>query len=216
MKAIDFWFDPISPYAFLAFERLPQALEGCSYAVTYRPVLFAGLLGHWGQKGPAEVAPKRAWTMRQIAWMAHRHDIEIALPAVHPFNPLPLLRLALACTPAGGTPNRHTVEAVFRHVWRGGADPADPDRLHALQASLMPQRDPQSDDLKQELRMATDEAIALGVFGVPTLRVDERLFWGVDSLEMVAECLRGDPWFEPAHWDQLAAPKSAVHRRQVD
>ena len=53
MKAVTFWFDPVSPFAYLAFERLPQAVEGCSYAVAYRPVLFAGLLAHWGQKGPA-------------------------------------------------------------------------------------------------------------------------------------------------------------------
>ena len=54
MKRIEFWFDVISPFAYLAFERLPQVLEGCNYAVEYRPVLFAGLLRHWGQKGPAE------------------------------------------------------------------------------------------------------------------------------------------------------------------
>ena len=57
MHNIDFWFDPISPFAYLAFEQLPQALEGCSYAVNYRPVLLAGLLAHWGQKGPAEIEP---------------------------------------------------------------------------------------------------------------------------------------------------------------
>jgi len=212
MKTIDFWFDPISPYAYLAFERLPQALQGLSVAVTYRPLLFAGLLGHWGQKGPAEIAPKRDWTMRQIAWIAHRHGIELELPAAHPFNPLALLRLALACAPAGGTPNRWVVETIFRHVWRGGADANEPTRLRSLQQQLQPQRDPQSDAVKAELRAATDEAIALGVFGVPTLRVDGRNFWGVDSLEMVAACLGGDPWFEPGHWRALAAPTPGVVR----
>ena len=113
MKAITFWFDPVSPFAYLAFEQLPQALEGCSYAVEYRPVLFAGLLAHWGQKGPAEVEPKRAWTFRHVAWLAHQHGIALEVPAVHPFNPLPLLRLALACGP-----NRRIVEALMRHVWR--------------------------------------------------------------------------------------------------
>ena len=72
MKFLAFWFDPISPYACLAFERLPQVLAGISHAVEYRPVLFAGLLQHYGQLGPAEIAPKRAWTYRQIAWQAER------------------------------------------------------------------------------------------------------------------------------------------------
>ena len=44
MKALTFYFDVVSPYAYLAFERLPQALEGLSHTVDYRPVLFAGFL----------------------------------------------------------------------------------------------------------------------------------------------------------------------------
>lgn len=219
MKTIDFFFDPISPYAYLAFERLPQALEGCSYVVDYRPVLFAGLLKHWGQKGPAEIAPKRAWTWRQVAWTAHRFGIALQPLAVHPFNPLSLLRLALACAPAGRLPNRHVVETIFRSVWTQGGDPVAPERIAALQAQLQPARDPQGDDVKQALRDATEAAIALGVFGVPTLRVRDAavdggpLFWGVDALDMVKACLQGDPWFEPTHWDALAAPTPGIVRR---
>ncbi len=213
MKAIDFYFDPISPYAYLAFERLPQVLEGCTYAVNYRPVLFAGLLNHWGQKGPAEIAPKRAWTMRQVAWLAHRHGIAMQRPAVHPFNPLALLRLLVASAPEGGTPNRHAVEQVFRHVWASGADANDPERLQALHELLQPRQDPQAEAVKQALRAGTEAAVARGVFGVPTIAVDERLFWGVDALEMVAACLQGDPWFDPEPWEALAAPTPGVQRR---
>jgi 2-hydroxychromene-2-carboxylate isomerase len=149
MKAITFWFDPISPFAYLAFEHLPQALEGCSYAVEYRPVLFAGLLAHWGQKGPAEVEPKRAWTFRHVAWLAHQHGVALEVPTVHPFNPLPLLRLALACGP-----NRRIVEALMQHVWVGGADAADPSRIAALTKRLAPARDPASVEVKDQLRAA--------------------------------------------------------------
>jgi hypothetical protein len=62
MKRLTFWFDVISPYAYLAFERLPEALAGLPVAISYRPLLFAGLLNQWGQKGPAAIEPKRAWT----------------------------------------------------------------------------------------------------------------------------------------------------------
>ena len=207
MKRIAFHFDPISPFAYLAFERLPQVLAGCSYEVAYRPVLFAGLLQHWGTKGPAEVEPKRAWTFRHVAWLAQRHGIAMQTPAVHPFNPLPLLRLAVACGP-----NRHVVEALFRHVWLGGADPTDAARLAELTATLAPPRDPASADVKAELRQATDGAIAAGIFGVPTFELDGRLFWGVDALDMLRDALLGDAWFEGPDWAAAAAARPGVVR----
>ena len=201
MKHLQFWFDPISPYACLAFEHLPQALEGLSYSVAYRPVLFAGLLKQWGQKGPAEIEPKRAWTFRQIAWLAHRHGIAMATPSQHPFNPLALLRLLLACAPEGGTPNRRACELVLRHVWNGGLDANDPGRLAALRDELAPQRDPADEAVKQALKDATAQALERGVFGVPTVEVEGRLFWGLDGLPMLAAYLQGDAWFDGPDWD---------------
>lgn len=212
MKRIVFWFDVISPFAYLAFEHLPQALEGCSYEVQYRPVLFAGLLGHWGQKGPAEIAPKRAWTFRHIAWLSHTLGVAAQTPATHPFNPLPLLRLGLACSDAGGMPNRHVVETLMRHVWRGGADAVDPSRLRALSDALAPRRDPAGDDVKGELRALTNDAVARGVFGVPTFDLDGRLFWGIDALPMLRAALQGDAWFDGPQWDAVAVAPPGVTR----
>jgi 2-hydroxychromene-2-carboxylate isomerase len=208
MKRVTFWFDPISPFAYLAFERLPEALEGCTYEVEYRPVLFAALLAHWGQKGPAEIEPKRAWTFRHIAWTAERLGIALQVPAEHPFNPLALLRL---CVAAG--PNRRVVEAVMRHVWRcGGADANDPPRLAALTANLAPARDPASSEVKAELRVHTDAAIARGVFGVPSFELDGRLFWGLDTLPMLRAALQGDAWFDGSAWDEAGAQRPGVTR----
>jgi 2-hydroxychromene-2-carboxylate isomerase len=212
MKHIDFWFDPISPYAYLAFERLPQALEGLSYSVRYRPVLFAGLLKHWGQKGPAEIEPKRAFTFRQVHWLAQQHGIVLDTPARHPFNPLALLRLLLACADDGLAPNRLMCEQVLRHVWQGGADAEDPQRLALLGKRLSPRRDPTDAVVKQALRQATDEALALNLFGVPSLVVDGRVFWGLDALPMVAGQLRGSAWFEGPAWAEAGRPIEGVIR----
>jgi 2-hydroxychromene-2-carboxylate isomerase len=212
MKTLTFWFDPISPYAYLAFEHLPQALEGCSYVVDYRPLLFAGLLGHWGQLGPAEIEPKRAWTFRQVAWHAHRLGITMDTPSQHPFNPLALLRLGLASAPAGGLPNRRVVELLMHHAWRGGGDANDPARLQALAAAVAPQRDPASEAVKAELRAHTEVAIERGVFGVPSFELDGRLFWGLDALPMLRAALQGDPWFDGPAWADAAVPRGGVVR----
>ena len=213
MTPITFWFDPISPYAYLAFERLPEALEGCSYAVSYRPVLFAGLLKHWGQLGPAEIAPKRDWTYREVLWLARSRGIELALPAAHPFNPLPLLRLAWACAHEGLTPSRFVCESVLRHVWRGGAAADDAGRLSALEQALAPQRDPRGEAAKAAVRDATDAAIGRGVFGVPMIEAEGRNFWGFGGLDMLAACLRGDAWFDGPAWNAAAATPVGVQRR---
>ena len=207
MRNVTFWFDVISPYAYLAFERLPRALAGLPCEVSYQPLLFAGLLGHWGHKGPAEIEPKRAWTFRQVAWLAHQFRVPLQTPAQHPFNPLALLRLAIACAPAGAAPSRDDCEQVFRHVWQSGDDPNDPARLESLARRLAPLRDPQSPEVKQALKDATEAAIQRGVFGVPTFEVDGRLFWGVDAIPMLVAYLDGDPWFDGAGWE---APPTAI------
>jgi 2-hydroxychromene-2-carboxylate isomerase len=213
MKHIDFWLDPISPYAYLAFERLPEAFAGLSYSVAYRPIVFGALLKHYEHKGPAEIEPKRAWTFRQVHWLAHRAGTTLDTPARHPFNPIALSRLAWATAAEGATPNRFVCETIFRHVWIGGADAEDPVRLAALREQLAPRLEPGSDEVKQRLRDATDAAIAAGLFGVPTLGIDDKRFWGYDALDMAAAFVRGDPWFDAPHWDREGAPRPGVQRR---
>jgi 2-hydroxychromene-2-carboxylate isomerase len=208
MHALEFLFDPISPFACLAFHRLPHELAGCTYSVTYRPVLFGALLSHHGHKGPAEIEPKRAWTYRHVAWLAHQHGLQLDMPASHPFNPLPLLRLAVA---AG--PSRRVVQALFDHVWVGGHEAGDPARLAALREQLAPARDPDGPEVKAELRAQTERAIAEGAFGVPTVMMGGRAFWGLDALPMLRAALQGDPWFEGPAWEAASQPRPGLVRR---
>jgi len=210
MKHITFYLDFISPYAYLAFEKLPLALMGHSYSVTYKPILFAALLKHHGQLGPAEMAGKREWTYRQVLWQAKALDMDLQMPTQHPFNPLALLRLGVACD-AHGLPNRYVCETIFKHVWQGGHDAADPQRLQTLTQLLAPGSAPQSDAVKAQLKAHTGEAIAQGVFGVPTLKVDGKLFWGLDALPMLQAYLAGDPWFDTA-WDGAASVAQGMRR----
>ena len=212
MKHITCYLDFISPYAWLAFEELPQALMGLSYSVTYKPMLFAALLKHHGQLGPAEIPAKRDWTYRQVQWLAHSKGRTLDMPAAHPFNPLGLMRLAIATDP-NGQPNRYVCETVFRHVWVGGQDAADATRLAVLTQQLAPARDPDDASVKAQLRAHAEEAITKGVFGVPAFEVDGKVFWGLDGLPMLRAYLQGDAWFDGPQWDAVASLPVGVVRQ---
>jgi 2-hydroxychromene-2-carboxylate isomerase len=221
MKHITFYLDFISPYAYLAFERLPQVLLGHSYTVDYRPVLFAGLLKHHGQLGPAEIPGKREWTYRQVMWLANELGVPLKMPQTHPFNPLHLLRLAFAAA-GQGTPNRYVCEAIFRHVWQSGLDAAGPSRLAQLAAQLQDGQAAEQDllgrmadaQVKARLKAGTDEAIAAGVFGVPAFSLDGKFFWGLDALPMLRAFMDRDPWFASEAWHQAdVVPKGAAREK---
>jgi 2-hydroxychromene-2-carboxylate isomerase len=210
MKTITCYLDFISPYAYLAFEALPKSLMGVSHRMVYKPVLFAAMLKHHGQLGPAEIAGKREWTYRQVMWQAKQLGVPLDMPQAHPFNPLALLRLAVACS-ADGEPNRYVCETIFKHVWQGGAAADDAARLPTLTQQLAPQRSVDAPEVKEQLKAHTEEAIARGVFGVPTFYVDDKVFWGLDALPMMRAYLDGDPWFDNA-WDGAASIQQGVKR----
>lgn len=188
MKTIEWFFDFISPYSYLQCERLGELPPGVS--VHYRPVLLGALLNHWGHKGPAEIAAKRKFAYRSLVWGTRKQGIPFRFPPAHPFNPLPLLRLAVALD------NRpDAVRDMFRFVWREGKLPQEPDDWAGLIRHLdVPDADEliQSERVKQALRGNTEHAIANGVFGVPTTLVDGELFWGADYFDFLLEYLN-DP-----------------------
>lgn len=199
MKHIDFYLDFVSPYAWLALEQLPKALQGLSYHVSYKPVLLGALVKQHGHGGPASIAPKRDWTYRHVTWLGHSLGVGLQMPARHPFSPVPLLTLALATSPDGCI-SRHVARELMRHVWQGGLDALDPDRLQALQQRLMLRHEPGAEALRAQLRQNTQQALAAGAFGVPAWVVDGRVFWGLDALPLLRACLEGDPWLDE-HWD---------------
>jgi 2-hydroxychromene-2-carboxylate isomerase len=206
MTKIDWYFDFISPFSYLQSEvlhTLPPDVR-----IEYKPVLFAGLLNHWGNVGPAEIEPKRRWTFEQCVWLAKKHAIPLTLPPQHPFNPLPLLR---ACIAHGS--DAQTVQRLFRFVWQEGRLPSEEAHWNALLAELdlTPER-LDAPQVKAQLRANGEQAIAAGVFGVPTAVVGGRNFWGFDSTEMLAAWLAGDPFFESEQWRRAASLPQGLQR----
>lgn len=180
---VQWYFDYISPYSYLQWSHQLPRLENAD--IELKPVLFAGLLKHWGHKGPAEITGKRRFTYRHVVWLAQRFDVPLRLPPAHPFNPLPLLRASIA---RGDAPA--VVDRLFGFVWRYGHIPAEDepwrqlmDELGITSESL---RDPA---VKQQLLANGEEAIDSGVFGVPSFVADGEVFWGVDGFDFFLEFL---------------------------
>ncbi|CAM2011125.1 2-hydroxychromene-2-carboxylate isomerase [Acanthopleuribacter pedis] len=211
MLTVDWYFDFISPFAYLQWVRLQNDYPDLNLRL--KPILFAGLLKHWGQLGPAEIPPKRVFTYRQVLWRARQNKVPITMPAVHPFNPLPFLRLALA---AQADPA--VVDRLFRFLWVEGGDPGDETAFADLAGTLgMPDWQTRIKDpvLKKALVTQTEEAAQAGVFGVPTLLVQGEPFWGEDVTDFAAAVARDPSILYEEGMARAAALPVGIQRKRL-
>lgn len=189
------YFDFISPYAYLQLAAHPDLFE--RPGLVFKPILFAGLLSHWGHKGPVEIPEKRRQTYRMIAYSAEQRGVTVNFPPGHPFNPVPALRLAIAL--AETRPALGVVRTIFEFIWKEGRSigeewshlckrlVADGDVLIGAQS------------VKDALRANGEEAIRLGIYGVPTFVASDKdkrpeLFWGEDATGLLRRHL-ADPGY---------------------
>ncbi|GAA0400661.1 2-hydroxychromene-2-carboxylate isomerase [Cocleimonas flava] len=186
MKKIDWYFDFISPFAYLALKRfntLPKDIE-----INPIPILFAGLLNHYDTKGPAEIERMRQYTFRHIVWLAEQFQIPLTLPPAHPFNPLKYLRLSLLLEN-----DLKSIETIFDFIWKDGQSAEDASNWEklAIDFSISDIDSKISQQhIKDQLMSNTQQAVDLGIFGVPTFVVDEEMFFGQDSMEFLTSYLQ--------------------------
>ena len=193
MRMIEFFFDPVSPYAWLASTKLDAIAAETGEPICVRPILFAGLLKEHGQKGPAEIPSKRDYTFRDIMRRAHALELPFEGPPAHPFNPLLALRLCVA--EEDDARRQKLAQALMRAAWEEGKDlTSKGDVEEVLQASggNVTLAHAQRPDVKKALIEATEHAIANGIFGVPTFRVEGELFWGEDRIDDLLRFVRGE------------------------
>lgn len=193
-EPIRFYFDYISPYAYLAWTQIHALAARHGRRVEPIAVLFAALLNANGQKGPAEIPSKRTYMFKEALRKAHRLGVPLSMPPTHPFNPL--LALRVSSLPMDDERRRAVVDAFFKATWAGGAgieDPVSVARIlseNGLDGEALV-ADAAGGDAKARLRRQTDEALALGAFGVPTILVGDELFWGLDAFDIIDDHLGG-------------------------
>ena len=216
-RPVRIWFDVISPNAYLAWTQIHRLAARHGREVEALPVLFAALLDRHGRLGPAEQPAQARWMAENCLRKAARLGVPLAAPHSHPFNPL--LALRVASRERDAAEQRRVVDALFAAVWVDAVPVAEPEALarHLDAAGFDGAGEVAtagSAESKARLRAATEAALDAGVFGVPTMEVDGRLFWGFDDFVHVELALEGrDPLDEEAMRPWAALRASARRRR---
>ena len=210
-RVLRFHFDYISPYSYLAWQQLDGLALKHDLLVEPKPTLFAGLLNSFGHKGPAEIPPKRIYMFKDCLRTAAQLGVPFAPVFSHPFNPLPSLRATLL--DMDDETRKRLVTKLFHATWAQSRDLGSAELVGEICAEAgVPNaieriQDP---DIKQRLLDASREALELGVFGVPTMIVDDELFWGTDSFRHLDRYLSGDDPVRPEDVEAwLAVPATA-------
>ncbi|MGJ8670834.1 MAG: 2-hydroxychromene-2-carboxylate isomerase [Oceanococcus sp.] len=196
MTQVHFWFDYISHNAYLAWHGLDKLAADFELEIVSEPVVFAGLLNHYGNKGPAELPAKSQWMLKNVLRKARRAGIPIQPPASHPFNPLLSLRATLALDDR--EQRNAFVSRMFTAVWAQSMSPSSIETIRQCaidvgvdaEQLLQLAEDP---DTKDALHDQTRAAINAGVFGVPSMFVNDDLYWGYDDLEFLQAHLDAKP-----------------------
>ena len=209
MKSARWFFDYVSPFSYLVLKQMEE-IRG-QLDVMPVPVVLGALLGHWEQRGPAEIGPKRLHTYRMALWRAKQLGIPMRFPSAHPFNSLAALRLTVALGSSWDA-----IGAIFDAAWREGGDlqsPAEIERIGLELGLANPAEAIKDPQVKERLRRNGEGAVEAGVFGVPTLVVKDELFWGEDALPMLRASLENPSLFAEGEMARVANLPVGVVRR---
>lgn len=193
-KRVEFYFDFISPAAYLAWTQLPHVCADTGATLVYKPMLLGGVFQATGNSAPITVPLKGSYLFVDLSRFAQRYAVPFELNPHFPFNTVVLMRMAVALVEREDARFAAFCDAIFKAIWADAKALGDPEVLAAVltQAGLDPEEllalasEP---DVKNALKAATEAAVARGVFGAPTMFVGEQMFWGQDRLDFVREAL---------------------------
>lgn len=197
---IQFYFDYVSPNAYLAWYQIHMLLAGRDVEVEPVPILFSAILDAHGQRGPAEIPAKMQWMVKDVLRKAKRMKAPFNPPVSHPFNPLLALRVSSLALPASH--KAALITAIFEAAWVQSIDVSNPTALAAaLEAAGFESRSlirqASSPEIKASLRTNTSAAVRSGVFGVPSMLVRDNLFWGFDDFANLEAFLNNEESLRP-------------------
>ncbi|MGA6972642.1 MAG: 2-hydroxychromene-2-carboxylate isomerase [Candidatus Binatus sp.] len=187
-KQIEFFYDYLSPFSYLADTQLPALAARTGAEIVYRPALLGATMKATNNSGPLVIQGKGNYNVTDFQRWAKRYGVPAKFSPYFPFNSIPLLRTAVAAQIHGQFALFHA--AAFRAIWEQELDPGNKEALRRILD--VAQLDPalvDSDEIKNQLRANVDEAVSRGAFGAPTFFVNGEIFWGNDRLDFVEEAV---------------------------
>jgi 2-hydroxychromene-2-carboxylate isomerase len=192
-KTVEFYYDLGSPYSYLASTQIERICDKYNAHLKWKPFLLGGVLKETGNHAPLEVRNKKAYMIKDLSGWANHYGVRLNFPDLFPLNTVKPMRGALAAKEKGKI--RDYTHKLFRLYWINGKDLSQDELLKNAASELG--IDPDwlfgrigEQDIKDQLKEETSQAVGRGAFGAPTIFVGEKMFWGNDRLIFVEECLK--------------------------
>ena len=189
-KTVEFWYDFLSPTAYLGYWRLKDIAARTGATIDYHPMLLGGVFKATGNQTPVNVKPKGKWMFIDMSNYARKYGVPLKSNPYFVFSSLPLMRGAILAQERGELEPYN--DTIFYGVWRDARNLADPGIIvetlneAGLDAAAYVEGI-QQQDVKDRLIANTNEAVEKGAFGAPTFFVGDKMWWGQDRLDWVEE-----------------------------
>lgn len=196
-RTLEFFFDFISPFSYVAYHALPEYLKGVDAVVDYRPMFLGAVMQNTGNRPPGLVPAKGAYMSADLQRCCKRYGITFRMNPHFPMmNTRPLLRAAIGLSDTPADQSRF-IETVFHHVW-AAPEPLKTDDVGQVQAMCLASGFDadrisalgEDENTKEKLLANTNAAIERGAFGAPTFFVGSQMFFGHDRLDYAVEALQ--------------------------
>ena len=193
-KFFDFYFDFISPYAFIAHHKIIKLENNYKFKINYSPILLGGLHNLHEIKAPAFIPSKAKFMIRDCKMVAEKNKIKFKFNSYFPIRSLNLMRGVLVAE-EDGIKDQY-INKIFNAIWSDGLNLNEEEVLIKVlkNIDINPKTfllRAQSQNIKDQLRVKTNEAFKKGIFGAPTFVVKDKIFWGQDRLQYaIAESVK--------------------------
>ena len=194
-KTVEFFFDFGSPASYLAYSQIERIARDAGADLRWRPMLLGGVFKATGNVSPVTVPAKGRWMMGDLQLWASHWGVPLRFSPHFPVNTLTLMRIAAGLQLRVSPDFRRYLDAAFSALWVDAKNIGDASVLADVlrdagldaEALLALAADP---EVKAALVATTEEAVARGVFGAPSMFVGERMFFGQDRLHFVEQALK--------------------------